>query len=168
MDQLDKQGIVNPESRVRLAAQRPTVYQGALMSDGAVPEAAREFIRYLASPEARDKWVRREPRAAGGSLQQAVLRPDPSRRAHAKRVEDARERAFAACALLEDEGGTKHAARLQSQIRALDAGVGQQRVVGAVERDAPGLQDVAAIAGRSASTARCSTSMSVTLACLWM
>jgi molybdate transport system substrate-binding protein len=57
MDQLDKDGIVNPESRVRLAAQRPTIYEGALMSDGAVPEAAREFVRYLASPDARDKWV---------------------------------------------------------------------------------------------------------------
>jgi ABC-type molybdate transport system substrate-binding protein len=57
MDELDKDGIVNPESRVRLAAQRPTIYEGALMSDGGVPEAARDFIRYLASPEARDKWV---------------------------------------------------------------------------------------------------------------
>jgi hypothetical protein len=27
------------------------------MSDGAVPEAARAFIRFLASPDARPKWV---------------------------------------------------------------------------------------------------------------
>ena len=34
-----------------------TTYEGGLMSDGAVPEAARAFIRFLASPDARPKWV---------------------------------------------------------------------------------------------------------------
>jgi molybdate transport system substrate-binding protein len=34
-----------------------TTYEGGLMSDGAVPEAARAFIRFLASPEARAKWL---------------------------------------------------------------------------------------------------------------
>jgi molybdate transport system substrate-binding protein len=37
--------------------QIKTSYEGALMSDGAVPEAARAFIRFLASPEARTKWL---------------------------------------------------------------------------------------------------------------
>jgi molybdate transport system substrate-binding protein len=37
--------------------QIATGYEGALMSDGAVPEAARAFIRFLAGPEARAKWV---------------------------------------------------------------------------------------------------------------
>src|SRR5260370_2535523 len=37
--------------------QVTTSYEGALMSDGAVPEAARAFIRFLASHEARAKWV---------------------------------------------------------------------------------------------------------------
>ncbi len=37
--------------------QIATSYEGALMSDGAVPEAARAFIRFLAGPEARAKWV---------------------------------------------------------------------------------------------------------------
>ena len=37
--------------------QITTTYEGALMSDGAVPEAARAFIRFLASAEARDQWV---------------------------------------------------------------------------------------------------------------
>jgi len=57
MDQLDKDGMVNPESRVRLAADGTTTYEGALMSDGGVPEAAREFIRFLASADARDRWL---------------------------------------------------------------------------------------------------------------
>jgi ABC-type molybdate transport system substrate-binding protein len=81
MDQLDKEGLVNPESRVRLAKgeaetepfaegngakspgpappalQLTTTYEGALMSDGSVPQEARAFIRFLASPDARDKWV---------------------------------------------------------------------------------------------------------------
>ncbi len=34
-----------------------TTYEGALMSDGAVPEAARAFIRFLASADARDRWL---------------------------------------------------------------------------------------------------------------
>jgi molybdate transport system substrate-binding protein len=34
-----------------------TTYEGALMSDGAVPEAARAFLRFLTEPEARPKWV---------------------------------------------------------------------------------------------------------------
>jgi molybdate transport system substrate-binding protein len=34
-----------------------TNYEGGLMSDGAVPEAARAFIRFLASSEARPKWL---------------------------------------------------------------------------------------------------------------
>jgi molybdate transport system substrate-binding protein len=37
--------------------QIATNYEGALMSDGAVPEAARAFIRFLASPDARAKWL---------------------------------------------------------------------------------------------------------------
>jgi molybdate transport system substrate-binding protein len=37
--------------------QITTSYEGALMSDGAVPEAARAFIRFLANPEARAKWL---------------------------------------------------------------------------------------------------------------
>jgi molybdate transport system substrate-binding protein len=34
-----------------------TTYEGALMSDGSVPEAARAFIRFLADPDARAKWL---------------------------------------------------------------------------------------------------------------
>jgi molybdate transport system substrate-binding protein len=34
-----------------------TNYEGAVMSDGAVPEAARAFIRFLAGNEARPKWL---------------------------------------------------------------------------------------------------------------
>jgi molybdate transport system substrate-binding protein len=37
--------------------QVTTSYEGGLMSDGAVPEAARAFIRFLASSEARPKWL---------------------------------------------------------------------------------------------------------------
>jgi molybdate transport system substrate-binding protein len=37
--------------------QISTTYEGALMTDGAVPEAARAFIRFLAEPEARAKWL---------------------------------------------------------------------------------------------------------------
>jgi molybdate transport system substrate-binding protein len=37
--------------------QIATTYEGALMSDGAVPLAARAFIHFLSSPEARAKWV---------------------------------------------------------------------------------------------------------------
>ena len=50
---------------VPAALQISTTYEGALMSDGAVPEAARAFIRFLASPDARAKWLaaRLEPLA---------------------------------------------------------------------------------------------------------
>ena len=37
--------------------QIATTYEGALMSDGSVPQAAREFIRFLASADARDRWL---------------------------------------------------------------------------------------------------------------
>ena len=74
MDELDRDGMVNPESRMRLATGSETgteapptgqpslpaskvVYEGALMSDGAAPEAARAFILFLASPDARSAWV---------------------------------------------------------------------------------------------------------------
>jgi ABC-type molybdate transport system substrate-binding protein len=73
MDELDRDGIVNPESRVRLASGTEAlpappsgepspsaskiVYEGALMSDGTAPEAARAFILLLASPDARSAWV---------------------------------------------------------------------------------------------------------------
>jgi molybdate transport system substrate-binding protein len=45
--------------------QISTTYEGALMTDGSVPEAARAFIRFLAEPEARAKWLaaRLEPLA---------------------------------------------------------------------------------------------------------
>src|SRR6476469_8050477 len=45
--------------------QLTTTYAAALMSDGSVPQAAREFIRFLSDPEARAKWVaaRLEPLA---------------------------------------------------------------------------------------------------------
>jgi len=45
--------------------QLATTYEGALMSDGSVPQAAREFIRFLSDPEARAKWLaaRLEPLA---------------------------------------------------------------------------------------------------------
>ena len=50
---------------VPAALQISTTYEGALMSDGAAPEAARAFIRFLASPDARAKWLaaRLEPLA---------------------------------------------------------------------------------------------------------
>ena len=74
MDALDGEGLVNPESRVRLAtgtavgaeatpsgqADPPVskiVYEGAVMSDGALPEAARSFILFLASSDARSAWI---------------------------------------------------------------------------------------------------------------
>lgn len=57
MDRLDEDGMVNPESRVRLAGRETMVYEGAVMSDGAVPEAARALIRFLASEDARDHWL---------------------------------------------------------------------------------------------------------------
>jgi molybdate transport system substrate-binding protein len=37
--------------------QISTTYEGALLSDGDVPEAARAFIRFLVEPDARDKWL---------------------------------------------------------------------------------------------------------------
>ena len=37
--------------------QIATSYEGAVMSDGSEPQAARAFIRFLANPEARAKWV---------------------------------------------------------------------------------------------------------------
>jgi molybdate transport system substrate-binding protein len=37
--------------------QISTSYEGALMSDGAEPEAARAFIRFLASPDASAQWL---------------------------------------------------------------------------------------------------------------
>ena len=45
--------------------QLATTYEGALMSDGSVPQAAREFIRSLSDPDARAKWLaaRLEPLA---------------------------------------------------------------------------------------------------------
>jgi molybdate transport system substrate-binding protein len=45
--------------------QIATSYEGALMSDGSVPQAAREFIRFLSGPDARAKWLaaRLEPLA---------------------------------------------------------------------------------------------------------
>jgi len=45
--------------------QIATSYEGALMSDGSVPQAAREFIRSLSDPDARAKWLaaRLEPLA---------------------------------------------------------------------------------------------------------
>jgi hypothetical protein len=57
MDELDKNGIVNPESRVRLAKDGEITHEGGLMTDGSVPEAARAFIRFLAEPDARAKWI---------------------------------------------------------------------------------------------------------------
>jgi ABC-type molybdate transport system substrate-binding protein len=57
MDELDREGIVNPESRVKLATDASTLFEGALMSDGSVPEVARAFIRFLASEDARDQWI---------------------------------------------------------------------------------------------------------------
>jgi ABC-type molybdate transport system substrate-binding protein len=66
MDELDREGIVNPESRVKLATDAATLFEGALMSDGSVPEATRAFIRFLASEDARDRWIasRLQPVAA--------------------------------------------------------------------------------------------------------
>ena len=37
--------------------QLTTTYEGALMSDGSVPQAAREFIRFLSDSDARAKWL---------------------------------------------------------------------------------------------------------------
>jgi molybdate transport system substrate-binding protein len=45
--------------------QIATGYEGALMSDGSEPQAARAFIRFLANPDAHAKWLaaRLEPLA---------------------------------------------------------------------------------------------------------
>ena len=37
--------------------QIATTYEGALLTDGAVSEAARAFVRFLASADARDTWI---------------------------------------------------------------------------------------------------------------
>ena len=60
MDEFDSDGIVNPESRVRLASAgigMDASYEGALMSEGSVPQAARAFIQFLASEDARPHWL---------------------------------------------------------------------------------------------------------------
>jgi ABC-type molybdate transport system substrate-binding protein len=57
MDRLDREGIINTESRTRLVSDGTTVYEGAILVDGAEPEAVRAFLNYLASPEARVRWV---------------------------------------------------------------------------------------------------------------
>ncbi len=44
-------GAVPPQLQIN------TAYEGALMSDGALPEATRAFLRFLASPDARPRWV---------------------------------------------------------------------------------------------------------------
>jgi molybdate transport system substrate-binding protein len=44
-------GAVPPQLQIN------TAYEGALMSDGSVPEAARAFIRFMAEPDARARWV---------------------------------------------------------------------------------------------------------------
>ena len=56
---------LTPAGPVPAALQISTTYEGALMSDGAVPEAARAFIRFLSSSDARAKWLaaRLEPLA---------------------------------------------------------------------------------------------------------
>jgi molybdate transport system substrate-binding protein len=53
-----------PEAKgLRIAGPVPaplqidTSYEGALMSDGAVPQAAREFLRFMAGPDARARWL---------------------------------------------------------------------------------------------------------------
>jgi len=60
MDALDADGIVNPESRVKLASAGTGVdasYEGALMSEGSAPQTARAFILFLASEDARAHWL---------------------------------------------------------------------------------------------------------------
>jgi molybdate transport system substrate-binding protein len=53
-----------PEAKgLRIAGPVPaplqihTTYEGARMSDGAVPEAAHAFLRFMAGPDARARWV---------------------------------------------------------------------------------------------------------------
>jgi molybdate transport system substrate-binding protein len=43
-----------------------TSYEGALMSDGSEPQAARAFIRFLASPDARAQWLAAKLEPLGG------------------------------------------------------------------------------------------------------
>jgi ABC-type molybdate transport system substrate-binding protein len=60
MDALDADGIVNPESRVKLASAgtgTDASYEGALMSEGSAPQTARAFILFLASEDARAHWL---------------------------------------------------------------------------------------------------------------
>jgi ABC-type molybdate transport system substrate-binding protein len=60
MDKLDADGMVNPESRVHLASAgtgTDASYEGALMSEGSSPQAARAFIGFLASEDAREHWL---------------------------------------------------------------------------------------------------------------
>jgi ABC-type molybdate transport system substrate-binding protein len=57
MDDLERDRIVKPESRVRLAYDGANTYEGGLMTNGSVPEAAGEFLRFLTDPEARAKWI---------------------------------------------------------------------------------------------------------------
>jgi molybdate transport system substrate-binding protein len=44
-------GAVPPQLQIN------TAYEGALMSDGSVPEAARGFIRFMTEQDARARWV---------------------------------------------------------------------------------------------------------------
>jgi molybdate transport system substrate-binding protein len=44
-------GVVPPQLQIN------TAYEGALMSDGTLPEATRAFLRFLASPDARPRWA---------------------------------------------------------------------------------------------------------------
>jgi ABC-type molybdate transport system substrate-binding protein len=76
MDQLDADGLVNPESRVPLASTSPRVpapgdappsppsalekFEGALMSEGSVPLEARALIEFFVGPEARRAWLAAE------------------------------------------------------------------------------------------------------------
>lgn len=60
MDALDTDGIVNPESRVKLASAgtgTDASYEGALMSEGSAPQTARAFILFLTSEDARAHWL---------------------------------------------------------------------------------------------------------------
>ncbi len=60
MDALDSDGLVNPESRVKLASAgtgTDASYEGALMSEGSAPQTARAFILFLAGEDARAHWL---------------------------------------------------------------------------------------------------------------
>jgi molybdate transport system substrate-binding protein len=64
-------GAIAEAKSLKLAGAVPaplqikTSYEGALMSDGSVPQAARAFIRFLASPEARAQWLAAKLEPAG-------------------------------------------------------------------------------------------------------